>query len=597
MNTPTLHESGLLFFKFHIFDAIKGRLSLVINDFLAQERGGNYQGLGAESIRQCIAIVQTLDNDLTEYVSVFETPFLNTTRQYVAGKSNVWFQEHSIASYLEIVHTFLENEKHMVTLHLHSRTLPLVMHILETDCLSEKYVEITNGCRAMLENDDIHSMKRMFCLLLRVEKGVEGMAFIFQEHVKSKGMVIVREESQMDLVKKLVHLHSKYFEDVMQHFEGHVHFQIALKNVFRQIVNSEGNKVAEQLCFKSDHLLSAGGDRLLDRDLHTQLDDVFRLFTYLDDKDWFIELYRQQLAKRLIQQRSESDENERFMISKMKLQCGVQFASKLEGMMNDHVLAFELNREFEEFRLSEKKGGIQFNVQMLTQAHWPAYRQVDCVIPPEFQECMDSFVRFYEQKTSGRRLQWQHSLGNAEVVYVTAKKNYCMQLTTLQAIVLRSFNSCQDQSFVSVQTQLEIPEDVLKRIFHSLAFGKYRVLVRLEEDGGGGGQGVKTTDRFRCNDHFQSTLRRFRIPMSSIEETNVTKKVEENRTHIIDASIVRIMKARKVMEHQQLMGEVIAQLATFRPEPKQIKKNIESLIEKEFLERHQENSAMYRYLA
>jgi hypothetical protein len=46
------------------------------------------------------------------------------------------------------------------------------------------------------------------------------------------------------------------------------------------------------------------------------------------------------------------------------------------------------------------------------------------------------------------------------------------------------------------------------------------------------------------------------------------------------ACVVRIMKDRKHMTHQDLVQEVVRQLASrFNPDPGQIKKRIESLIE------------------
>jgi cullin 3 len=46
------------------------------------------------------------------------------------------------------------------------------------------------------------------------------------------------------------------------------------------------------------------------------------------------------------------------------------------------------------------------------------------------------------------------------------------------------------------------------------------------------------------------------------------------------ACVVRIMKDRKHMGHGDLVNEVVRQLATrFNPDPGQIKKRIESLIE------------------
>ena len=55
------------------------------------------------------------------------------------------------------------------------------------------------------------------------------------------------------------------------------------------------------------------------------------------------------------------------------------------------------------------------------------------------------------------------------------------------------------------------------------------------------------------------------------------------RQNIIDAVIVRIMKARKTEKHTQLMEDVIKQISIFRPQPQMIKQRIESLIEREYL--------------
>ena len=66
----------------------------------------------------------------------------------------------------------------------------------------------------------------------------------------------------------------------------------------------------------------------------------------------------------------------------------------------------------------------------------------------------------------------------------------------------------------------------------------------------------------------------------------------------IDASIVRIMKSRKVVPHQQLMLECVEQLGwMFKPNYKIIKKRIEDLIAREYLERDTQSPNIFRYLA
>lgn len=62
-----------------------------------------------------------------------------------------------------------------------------------------------------------------------------------------------------------------------------------------------------------------------------------------------------------------------------------------------------------------------------------------------------------------------------------------------------------------------------------------------------------------------------------IEETE--QKVEEDRTHHIDALIVRIMKSKKEMKHIELIGEIMNGLL-FNAPPTAIKARIETLIDR-----------------
>ena len=74
--------------------------------------------------------------------------------------------------------------------------------------------------------------------------------------------------------------------------------------------------------------------------------------------------------------------------------------------------------------------------------------------------------------------------------------------------------------------------------------------------------------------------------------------MEEDRRHLVEASLVRIMKARKTLHHNDLIAEVTRQLSVrFTPSPQFVKKRIESLIEREYLERTLEDHRVYNYVA
>ena len=60
--------------------------------------------------------------------------------------------------------------------------------------------------------------------------------------------------------------------------------------------------------------------------------------------------------------------------------------------------------------------------------------------------------------------------------------------------------------------------------------------------------------------------------------------------------IVRTMKARKTLSHNQLISELMVQLK-FPTRAADLKKRIESLIEREYLARDTEDNSIYTYLA
>lgn len=69
------------------------------------------------------------------------------------------------------------------------------------------------------------------------------------------------------------------------------------------------------------------------------LDKTISLFRFIAEKDVFERYYKAHLAKRLLHNRSVSDDAERGMLAKLKVECGFQFTVKLEGMFHDMKLS------------------------------------------------------------------------------------------------------------------------------------------------------------------------------------------------------------------------------------------------------------------
>lgn len=80
------------------------------------------------------------------------------------------------------------------------------------------------------------------------------------------------------------------------------------------------------------------------------------------------------------------------------------------------------------------------------------------------------------------------------------------------------------------------------------------------------------------------------------EHSQTEEQIFQDRQYQIDAAVVRIMKMRKTLSHPLLISELFNQLR-FRAKPIDLKKRIESLIEREYMCRDAEDSNIYKYVA
>jgi cullin 1 len=167
-------------------------------------------------------------------------------------------------------------------------------------------------------------------------------------------------------------------------------------------------------------------------------------------------------------------------------------------------------------------------------------------------------------------------------------------LSTFQAAVLMLFNDHSTLKFEEMQSKLQIPEDDLSRALYSLSCAKHMILTKASE-----GKQINSGDSFTLNTSFSDKMRKIKVPLPAQEDKKkVHEEVDKDREYLMDAAIVRIMKSRKQMHHHQLVHEVVQQLnKTFSPVPKQIKKRLEVLQEREYIERDADDPSRYKYLA
>lgn len=120
------------------------------------------------------------------------------------------------------------------------------------------------------------------------------------------------------------------------------------------------------------------------------------------------------MAKRLLVGKSASVDAEKSMLSKLKQECGGGFTSKLEGMFKDMELSRDINIAFKQYvvNMDGEVTSIDLTVNILTMGYWPTYPLTEVNMPTQLVKPQQVFNKFYLAKHSGRKLQWQPTLGN-----------------------------------------------------------------------------------------------------------------------------------------------------------------------------------------
>ena len=110
---------------------------------------------------------------------------------------------------------------------------------------------------------------------------------------------------------------------------------------------------------------------------------------------------------------------------------------------------------------------------------------------------------------------------------------------------------------------------------------------------------IANEDKFSVNLNFRSKFRRIQINAIQKKETRqdseaVHDKVLQDRKYQVDAAIVKTMKGRKTLKHNDLLTEVI-RLTRFPCEVDYIVTRIKHLIEGEYMEPDRNDDKLYHY--
>nr|CAH7737582.1 unnamed protein product [Callosobruchus chinensis] len=638
-DVDNVYNLGLIIFRDQVvrYGCIRDHLRETLLDMVMRERRG--EKVDRISIKNACQMLMVLGiNSRNVYEEDFERPFLQQSAEFYKVESQRFLAENSASVYIKKVEARINEESDRAKHYLDESTEPRIVEVVEEELIKKHMktiVEMENsGVVHMLKHQKTEDLACMYKLFGRVTDGLKTMADCVSQYLREQGKALVQEEEHQPATNAIT-----FVQSLLDLKDGFDHF---LKNsfnndkIFKQMIASDfehflnlNPKSPEYLSLFIDDKLKKGVKGMSEQDIELVLDKSMVLFRFLQEKDVFERYYKQHLAKRLLLNKSVSDDWEKNMISKLKTECGCQFTSKLEGMFKDMTVSNTIMDEFKEHVVKSETnlGGVDLFMRVLTTGFWPTQSATPkCHIPAVPLAAFECFRRFYLAKHSGRQLTLQPQLGNADLNAVfygprkeenekdgacssstslisnrSGPRKHIIQVSTYQMVVLMLFNNHDKLTYEEILNESDIPERDLIRALQSLAMGKatQRVLIKNPKT-----KEIESSHEFYVNDSFTSKLHRVKIQTvaakgeSEPERRETRNKVDEDRKHEIEAAIVRIMKSRKRMAHNILVTEVTEQLKSrFLPSPVIIKKRIEGLIEREYLARTPEDRKVYTYVA
>ena len=362
----------------------------------------------------------------------------------------------------------------------------------------------------------------------------------------------------VEFTSKLLAFKSEMDTMVERAFLNDIKFQKARDVSFQNFMNKQDKSPTYIAAYCNNEFVK-GLRGVNEAETNARLDAIIRLFCCLHSRDIFITAYTNYLAIRLLNKIFLSKDAEELMLQKLKVECGHNTVNKLAQMFNDINISRDLMTEFRNTQTHKNMlaSGVEFTAEILTGGHWPQQPSAACTLPPELKDYTIKFEQFYKQKFQNRNITWLFKNGSIELKTVFATdKPYILAVNCYQAVVLMLFNRKEEMTFSEIKDATNISESDLKEALKYMCNPKMRIVEK------GNAKVPDFTPQEICKifTAFKNPNVRVNFIPAPVEKVDLTKTgpggtgaaanpLTEERKNIMDAVIVRIMKARKTEKH------------------------------------------------
>lgn len=363
-----------------------------------------------------------------------------------------------------------------------------------------------------------------------------------------------------------------------------------IKETFVNLINVD-MKVSNYLNRYLDCFLQKDHQKLSEPEIETKIEQIMDIFKLLKNKDLFELQYKKLLTTRVLVFKNFVEEHEYSFLKRITTICGTACTSKFYTFLTEIKISGQIFQEFKS-QYSSKNDLDKAGIDIISQGICSFDENFENFeFPNEVSHINRFFEEFYKSKYPDRKVAWISNLGIGVVRATFCKKPKDLVVNNLQMFSLLCFNNINKTTTCKeIQKTLRMNKsNAIKQVLLPLL--KMKILLRnvINEE-----NELNDDEILSVNENFTHKYYEIKVPFKisdeegDLEEQKALKVLNLERKIIIEAYVIRILKARKQLSHGELIKEItdFCSQRNFVPSLLQIKDSIESLINREYIKRN-----------
>lgn len=644
-----LWKNEMSLFSGSLFSILMSIVQDIRNDLFELKNTSNLEfDMNLQKLSQIINLTLSLDYDRSNhqnylddvnfdpndsfYQTFWEENFMNQTMQFYAEISQRLIKEDvfSLIQKTSLILDFEEEALMKKVLHVNSRK-EYISRIKTTIVASNisSLIDIHFFENMIQISDNNHYLTHYYNMMKRCQS-IDMLIIVFNEYLNRDfndlfNNLLSDFKSDDRKVKSLVYRdycvrfienYNRVKKIIINHFQSDQKIMNQLNDTTKRIFNensinneANGDNYAAMFIAKyaNDFLTNT---KILLNDATSNpiyIDGIILLLNMVYAKDIFSHYYQTMFMNRLLRYHSFNRDVEIELINRFSNSdlCEMQFTNNLSKMLDDIDIS---NRRYEHFGNRDCRSSSSSSKKhemkpiIISQHAWPLgdfeYGN-EMNMSPDIQNYLDEFNHLFKSANEGRYIYWLNEKSTVIVDFKPNKdsKTYKLTVNFYQYAVMKTILT-SPKGYLTLSEINEILK--MNPLWFERTIQSLKSTALLQENA--------KSKIWRINPNFSvssvvlNAAIRFMRPSGKDTKGNDEEEdvcFEQQREINTQAAIIRIMKARRVMNHSDLCTETINQTSKYFPQTiGRIKRQIEKLIhgdgENRYLERI--DNKTYKYV-